>query len=154
MGWIADLLKEIPSAARYKSELEQLESEHEIAQRKIADLEAEKSILQTKLTTAEEKIRNLEEQLSTRSGDRLEPLKERILNLLVSRPHLTSPLIAQELKTNPETIKFHLEEMKQSRLVHDEDHHRNRESLRRMDSPPPDWKLNLCHLSPVLSLCE
>ena len=25
MGWIADLLKEIPSAARYKSELEAIE---------------------------------------------------------------------------------------------------------------------------------
>jgi len=28
MGWLADLLKEIPSAARYKAELEQLTSEH------------------------------------------------------------------------------------------------------------------------------
>ena len=30
MGWIADLLSEFPAAARYKIELEQLASEHEI----------------------------------------------------------------------------------------------------------------------------
>lgn len=120
MGWIADLLKEIPSAARYKAELEQLESEHEVAQRKITDLEAEKTVLQAKLAAAEEKIGNLEAQLSTGSGDRLEAIKERILCLLVSRPHLTSPLIAQELQTNPETIKFHLEELKQAHMVNDQ----------------------------------
>ena len=33
MGWIADLLKEIPSAARYKAELETMEKENGLLQR-------------------------------------------------------------------------------------------------------------------------
>ena len=56
MGWIADLLKEIPSAARYKFELEQLASEHSV-------LKSENGVLQTKLLAAEEKIQRLEKKI-------------------------------------------------------------------------------------------
>ncbi|OGP51311.1 MAG: hypothetical protein A2Y79_03810 [Deltaproteobacteria bacterium RBG_13_43_22] len=57
MGWIADLLKEIPSAARYKFELEQLENEN-------LSLKTENGVLQAKLLAAEEKIKELEKRIS------------------------------------------------------------------------------------------
>lgn len=41
MGWVADLLKEIPSAARYKSELEAMEKENITLKAEIAVLKAE-----------------------------------------------------------------------------------------------------------------
>ena len=41
MGWLADLLKEIPSAARYKAELEQLASEHSALKAENKNLRAE-----------------------------------------------------------------------------------------------------------------
>ncbi len=49
MGWIADLLSEIPSAARYKIELEQLESDH-------ATLKVENAALKEKVKTCEENL--------------------------------------------------------------------------------------------------
>ena len=39
MGWIADLLKEIPSAARYKAELEDMEEENRSLKSEIHDLQ-------------------------------------------------------------------------------------------------------------------
>lgn len=41
MGWIADLLKEIPSAARYKSELEAMETENASLKSEAAKLRQE-----------------------------------------------------------------------------------------------------------------
>lgn len=38
MGWLADLLKEIPSAARYKAELEELAAEHAALKKENAEL--------------------------------------------------------------------------------------------------------------------
>lgn len=40
MGWIADLLKEIPSAAKYKSELEHIEKENNRLREELEDLKA------------------------------------------------------------------------------------------------------------------
>ena len=39
MGWIADLLKEIPSAARYKAELETMEKENILLKQQVRSLE-------------------------------------------------------------------------------------------------------------------
>ena len=131
MGWIADLLKEIPSAARYKAELEQLEAEHSVSQKKIADLESEKGILQSELTAAQEKIRNLETQLSERRGQRLETLQEKILQLLASIAHVPTSSIAQELQTTETLVEFHLQEMRKAKLVD------RQQSL----VEPPKWRL-------------
>ena len=46
MGWISDLLKEIPSAARYKSELEAME-------KKNAELKSEVAMLREEIQRRE-----------------------------------------------------------------------------------------------------
>lgn len=56
MGWLTDLLKEIPSTALYKSKLEQLASEHAI-------LKSENRDLQAKLVEAQKRIEQLEKCL-------------------------------------------------------------------------------------------
>ena len=61
MGWIADLLQEIPSAAHYRIKLEQLASEHDA-------LQSENAVLKSKLLAAEEKIGDLEKQLDKSHG--------------------------------------------------------------------------------------
>ncbi|MGD9162747.1 MAG: hypothetical protein PVG39_30355 [Desulfobacteraceae bacterium] len=52
MGWIADLLSEIPSAAKYKIQLEQLSTENE-------SLKAKLEACEKNLDRANEEIRNL-----------------------------------------------------------------------------------------------
>jgi hypothetical protein len=51
-GWLADLLKEIPSAARYMAELEELASSHE-------KLQAQDRIQKSELEAKDVEIRNL-----------------------------------------------------------------------------------------------
>ena len=49
MGWITDLLKEIPSAARYKSELEAMEKENTTLKAQIDILKAENADLRQEI---------------------------------------------------------------------------------------------------------
>lgn len=57
MNWIVNLLKNIPSLAYYKLELEKLASEHKI-------LKSESSILKSELQAAKEEIQKLKQQSS------------------------------------------------------------------------------------------
>lgn len=59
MGWIADLLSEIPSAPRYKIQLEQIEAENENLKAVNAALKERITTLGADLDKANEKIRNL-----------------------------------------------------------------------------------------------
>lgn len=49
MGWIADLLKEIPSAARYKAELEAMEKENVLLKQKVSSLESDNKNLRQEI---------------------------------------------------------------------------------------------------------
>ena len=76
MGWIADLLKEIPSAARYKSELEAMEKEN-------ASLKSEVTKLRQELQRRDDIV---EKEKS--HSDRLEEVKEKILVALTQHEEL------------------------------------------------------------------
>ena len=56
MGWLADLLKEIPSAARYKSELEELASEHDALKSENGSLKTQNSDLRAQLEAAQRQM--------------------------------------------------------------------------------------------------
>lgn len=55
MGWIADLLKEVPSAARYKAELDKLASDCDA-------VKSENAALKSRLQAVEEENRNLKQR--------------------------------------------------------------------------------------------
>jgi len=108
VGWIADLLKEIPSAARYKSDLEVLESEH-------AALKSENAVLQSKIEAAQEKVRQLEKEIQGDTGN-LPEIREKFLSALAHGALDTNDL-AKQLGIGTEAVRFHAEEMVESKLI-------------------------------------
>lgn len=64
MNWIINLLKNIPSLAYYKLELEKLASEHKILKSEYKILKSENAVLKSELQTAKEEIQKLEQQSS------------------------------------------------------------------------------------------
>jgi arginine deiminase len=103
MGWLADLLKEIPSAARYKAELEKLTSEHKS--------------LESKLTAAEAKIRELEGKLSARQGKRLEGVREEMLVALIEESWVSDSTVAEALSITVPLATYHLNELYASGFI-------------------------------------
>lgn len=100
MGWLADLLKEIPSAARYKAELDQLASEH-------ATLKQENATLKTALEKANA---DLAASRPAAVGD-LGANKEKILLLLAEQDRLPPQAISAACGMGVELTNFHLEEL-------------------------------------------
>ena len=100
MGWIVDLLKEVPSAARYKAELEELVAKHEA-------LKLENASQKSALEKANAELAALQP-----GADRdLGPEKERILRLLSERKRLSPQAIASACGIGVELANFHLEEL-------------------------------------------
>jgi len=82
MGWIADLLSEIPSAARYKIQLEQLEADHRSLKTENETLKEKIITCQKNLDQANEEIRNLNlliERLKGQDQKKYKPETEKIL---------------------------------------------------------------------------
>lgn len=104
MGWIADLLKEIPSAARYKSELEAME-------KKVISLEAENKELQLENVNLRQEIQRRDNVIQKQEPARFETLKENILRLLAEHPYITAQQIAQELSIHTQVAEFHLKDL-------------------------------------------
>ena len=105
MGWIADLLKEIPSAARYKAELEAME-------KKVISLEAENVNLRQEIQRRDNVI-----QKEKSHGQRLEEVREKLLIALSAGGKLQSDQLAQVVSISEQLATFHLNEMKEARLV-------------------------------------
>ena len=111
MGWIADLLKEIPSATRYKAELEELVNSYEVLQTKYKDLE-------TVNLAQKEKIRQLEEKLTVSHGNLLDEAKLNILLFLSKHDKVSSDYVAQSLHIDTQVVMFHLRELLDNHMVH------------------------------------
>ena len=107
MGWIADLLKEIPSAARYKSELEAMEKENASLKSLVADLRQE-------IQKRDDIV-----QKEKSHGSRLEEIKEKILVALTQREELEAGQISRLLNIGSQLATFHLEELKNLDMVND-----------------------------------
>lgn len=112
----AVILKERITLANEKyATLEQKLTESEL---RANDFESKNQGLSLDLKKTQEKIRNLEEELVERHGQRLEEVKEQLLQLLAKRPNVTDAQIAEALHINVQLATFHLTEMENSRLVH------------------------------------
>lgn len=113
MGWIADLLQEIPSAARYKIELEKLESEHAV-------LKSENGELRAQLEAANLEIQRLNEQIKEKSGshksDRSE-VETKILVMLSAGHDPTAEQVSRYIGQSVEAAKYHLNELRKIEFV-------------------------------------
>ena len=97
MGWIADLLQEIPSAARYKSELEAME-------KKVISLEAENVNLRQEIQRRDDVI----QKEKSHSGH-LEEIKEKVLVLLSKKKEVREEEIIQHLAVSGNLPRFTLQ---------------------------------------------
>ena len=105
MGWIADLLKEIPSAARYKSELEAME-------KKVIMLEAENVNLRQEIQRRDDVV-----QKEKSHDGRLEEVREKILLAVANNPDASDQQLARITGVGELIAKFHLAELKASKMV-------------------------------------
>ena len=105
MGWIADLLKEIPSAARYKVELEEMEKQN-------ATLKAENASLKSEL----EPLRNELAALKTSAGG-LAQDAEKILAFIARNEDATAQQVARALGMSKGAADMHLEDLTTSNHI-------------------------------------
>lgn len=105
MGWIADLLKEIPSAARYKAELETMEKENASLKSQVTDLRQEMQ-------------RRDDDVQKEKSGRHLEEAREKILLLLAKSDGSTVIEISKSMNIDEQLAKFHLNELLATEFVH------------------------------------
>ena len=120
MGWIADLLKEVPSAARYKSELEAMERENTNLKAKIGVLEAEKAVFESQIVDLRQEIQRrddvVKEQELQSHGVRLDNIKERILEC-VANDISTNDEILKSLDMPSESLRYHLDDPRMKKLL-------------------------------------
>ncbi|MFN7086305.1 MAG: hypothetical protein ACK4N4_06735 [Burkholderiales bacterium] len=105
MGWIADLLKEIPSAARYKSELEAMEKQNVSLKSEVAELRQE----------IQRRDNVVKEQES--HGQRLEELREKILVLVAQNERLHDARVAALAGVTKQLATLHLHELRDAKFV-------------------------------------
>ncbi|MBI3249393.1 MAG: hypothetical protein HYZ50_23065 [Deltaproteobacteria bacterium] len=122
---ITDIIKGIPESAVLREHVAMLRDQFTAMERKTKDLEAKVSVLEAEkarleLDNAElrEQVRNLQEQLTTRSGHRLEPLEERLLQFMEPlNSHMPSSFFAHALKEKGTRIEVHLDTLRRAGLV-------------------------------------
>jgi len=105
MGWIADLLQEIPSAARYKVELERMEAEN-------ASLKADN----TRLAQEVETLRRTEQERRGREAQ-LPQDAERILVYISQNDRAVAPQVAGALHLSAGVVEMHLEDLMESEHI-------------------------------------
>jgi chromosome segregation ATPase len=95
-----------------------LEAKASNLQAKVAELEAENGRLNLDNNQLNVKIRHLEGRLTGRHGQRLEEIRELILQLVAAHPEATSQQISSGMGINVQLVTFHLTELERSKLVH------------------------------------
>jgi hypothetical protein len=121
VGWLTELLKDIPLSALLREKLS-------VAESKVAALENENTDLQVRLRQQEEKTQHLEKLLKGRS-DVLDDSQQKILGLLANGHEFLSEQIVRQLGLGQQLVEFHLLELKESDLI----------ARRAATGMPPRW---------------
>lgn len=114
MGWIADLLSEIPSAARYKIQLEQLETENVTLKEQVNTL---KSSLE-KTTEEVNRLRFLLEGSKQKNQRKYNEVTENIIKLFFNAGReLPANYIASTLAIDINTALYHFDILLKDNLI-------------------------------------
>ena len=110
MGWLADLLKEIPSAARYKAELEQLASEH-------AALKSKNEVLTSQLEAAQREIKRLSPPSDNKRHSDRPQMEHRILVLLSTVDSMRDDELIRKLGIGQKLADHHVGELVRADMI-------------------------------------
>lgn len=119
MGWIVDLLSEVPLSAVLREKVSQLESKYTALEAENKILKSENGDLRLKLDDARREIERLKKQAEenlVHGLDRSE-IETRILTLIAAHSALESEQIRASLGQHPETTKFHLDELRKAHFI-------------------------------------
>jgi chromosome segregation ATPase len=111
VGLIADILKEIPSAARYKAELKEMERENSELKSKIVVLEAQIVDLRQEIDRRDNVIQDKESHANA-----LDNGKELIFKSIVSGNNAEEDII-KITGFSAQKLMFHVEDQRMSTLV-------------------------------------
>lgn len=111
MGLIADLLKEIPSAARYKAELEAMEKENVSLKSQISILRAENDNLQEEIRRRDDIVKEKESH-----DKRLDDVKHNLLALLAQGSKSEEEITAAA-GLSAQALCFHIEDHRMAKMV-------------------------------------
>jgi regulator of replication initiation timing len=117
MGWLADLLKEIPSAARYKAELEELASEHDALKAENGSLKTENKNLRTELQQRAAQIHSLGVAAQKKQSEDRPQEEHDILVLLSKHERLTEQQVADHIGSK-QKARLLLDRLKEPELVY------------------------------------
>lgn len=136
MGWIIDLLKDVPLSTVIREQLIAaekkallLESENAVLNTKIKELESENAILNTKIKELESENKNLRQEIQRRDdiiqkekshNNLLDEIKTKILVFLSNQgDRVTADQIAYALTSGSQIVEFHLKELKDKHMISD-----------------------------------
>jgi hypothetical protein len=115
MGWVADLLKEIPSAAKYKAEMEAMEKENTALKAEKTASEAEIVVLRQELERKNDIVQEYFRQIQ---GARIDEVKEKILSAIAYDTRSTDGLLKAVGLASREALSYHLRDPRMAGLVY------------------------------------
>ncbi len=123
MGAISDTLRRlgIPLDQQQRREIAALDDEFSEMKAEIQRLKAQNLKLQAKVNPLEREIERLKHRIEENSSNTttLPEIRETILLMVFKHKDLTTEQIAFDLKMEPETVVFHLEELMDLEMVGD-----------------------------------
>jgi len=115
MGWVADLLKEIPSAARYKAELEEMKVENAKLKQKVLSLESEKENLRQEIQRRDEVVQKEKSHKNLLDKEKTDML----LFLHINAGDTHTFQITQSLNISEDIVKYHLQELRKEQFINE-----------------------------------
>jgi predicted nuclease with TOPRIM domain len=105
MGWLTDILKEIPISAVLKEKLVAAEAKH-------SEVEDENARLKDDLRHAREQVRTLEKRIAALTdADDLPAVEIEILKLLADHRELKKQDLVRKFQIHPQRLRYHFERL-------------------------------------------
>ena len=119
------LINEHGSAVILKERIALAEDKYTALEQKLSECEAakikfhsENVALRLDLEKASVEIQNLKKLTEKAHGNRLEEVKEQLLQLLANHPNVADSQLARGMEINVQLVMFHLTELEKAKFIH------------------------------------